>query len=53
MWINPPATWKAKPASQRTSKMTAMVQTQRAYQLNLQALKTIDEMTGQALQLRR
>lgn len=35
------------------AEMTAMVQAQRAYQLNLKAVQTLDEMTGQALQLRR
>lgn len=35
------------------AEMTSMVQAQRAYQINLKALQTIDEMTGQALQLRR
>jgi flagellar basal-body rod protein FlgG len=35
------------------AEMTAMIQAQRAYQLNLKAVQTIDEMTAQALQLRR
>jgi flagellar basal-body rod protein FlgG len=34
-------------------EMAQMVQAQRAYQLNLKALQTIDDMTGQALNLRR
>jgi flagellar basal-body rod protein FlgG len=36
-----------------SAEMTQMIQAQRAYQVNLKALQTIDEMTGQALQLRR
>jgi flagellar basal-body rod protein FlgG len=35
------------------TEMTHMVQAQRAYQVNLKGLQAIDEMTGQALQLRR